>query len=125
MEPDWPEIPHEEPRLWFEPRIPLVRYLIAKGANVNAMNRYLGYDPVEMIYSYGYTDFAKECVEAGYKINRVTAARNLFQLAVMQKDYNLVKYLLGKGLDPNLHFNGMPLERAIADPKMLEALQGR
>jgi ankyrin repeat protein len=125
MDPEWPDIPGDDPLMWLEARIPLVRYLISKGANVNAMNRYLGYEPVVMIYQYGYTDFAKECVEAGYKINRVTTARNLFQSAVMQKDYNFVKYLLGKGLDPNLHFNGMPLERAVTDPKMLEILQGR
>jgi ankyrin repeat protein len=123
--PEFPDFEREDPSVWFESRIPLVRYLISKGANVNAMNRYTGSEPIGLIYQYGYTDFAKECVEAGYKINRVTTARNLFQSAVMQKDYNFVKYLLRKGLDPNLHFNGMPLERAVADPKMLEILQGR
>jgi ankyrin repeat protein len=109
---------------WLE-RLPLVRYLISRGANVNARARY-SYDPVVLLYSNGAKDLAQECITAGYQLNRRFAEWNLFQTAVLQNDHDFVKYLIKQGADPKVHFDAAEWQRYnITDAKMLEILRGK
>jgi ankyrin repeat protein len=97
-------------------RTEVVKKLLAAGARINATDNYKN-TPLHQALSYGHKVAALALIEAGAELNLFNSRGHtpLHIAAGSQSSVDIVKTILAKGTDVNVHSEsgGTPLDRAI------------